>query len=252
MIARADTPKSRARFLKACRGKAFFGAVLPLGLELFGKSMSGRFYSGPTLALDIGGAAALAAGSANPDELASFLSFCGCGAVMIDEAACPPPTGWRLEERLTLFTLAPQKLLPEPPVNEELWRSLTFNSEPPSGPIADALFCGQARRDDFYSELCTGRARGKALAWALETSGGEIACTVCAYAIYGGQAYMACGQTAEPLRGQGIGGRLIVRMANKLAAEGLRPVFLCGAERVRFYTRLGFAPIGELALYREK
>ncbi len=34
---------------------------------------------------------------------------------------------------------------------------------------------------------------------------------------------MACGQTAEPLRGRGIGGRLIVRMANTLSAQGLQP-----------------------------
>lgn len=31
---------------------------------------------------------------------------------------------------------------------------------------------------------------------------------------------MACGETAEPLRGRGIGGRLIVRLANELSAEG--------------------------------
>ena len=55
----------------------------------------------------------------------------------------------------------------------------------------------------------------------------------------------ACGQTAEPLRGKGIGGRLIVQMANALAAEGEHPVFLCAPERVHFYTRLGFAKLGE-------
>lgn len=51
------------------------------------------------------------------------------------------------------------------------------------------------------------------------------------------------------LRGKGIGGRLIVEMANSLAAEGLRPVFLCAPERVRFYTRLGFAKQAEYARY---
>ena len=52
-----------------------------------------------------------------------------------------------------------------------------------------------------------------------------------------------------PFRGKGIGGRLIVEMANSLAAEGLRPVFLCAPERVRFYTRLGFAKQAEYARY---
>ena len=74
---------------------------------------------------------------------------------------------------------------------------------------------------------------------------GQTLCTVGAYAVANGQAYMACGQTAEPLRGKGIGGRLIVQMANALAAEGEHPVFLCAPERVHFYTRLGFAKLGE-------
>jgi hypothetical protein len=34
-------------------------------------------------------------------------------------------------------------------------------------------------------------------------------------------------------------------MANALAAEGEHPVFLCAPERVHFYTRLGFAKLGE-------
>ena len=75
--------------------------------------------------------------------------------------------------------------------------------------------------------------------------GGQTLCTVGAYAVANGQAYMACGQTAEPMRGKGIGGRLIVQMANALAAEGEHPVFLCAPERVHFYTRLGFAKLGE-------
>ena len=79
--------------------------------------------------------------------------------------------------------------------------------------------------------------------------GETLACTVGAYALANGQAYMACGETAEPLRGRGIGGRLIVRLANELSAEGFQPVFLCAPERVHFYTRLGFEKLGEYARY---
>ena len=56
-------------------------------------------------------------------------------------------------------------------------------------------------------------------------------------------------ETAEALRGRGIGGRLIVGMANALSAEGWMPVFLCSPERVHFYTRLGFERLGEYARY---
>ena len=59
---------------------------MPLALSLFGKSRPGRFFTGPTLALDVGGSTAWLAGHANPDELAGFLNFCGCEAVVLDEA----------------------------------------------------------------------------------------------------------------------------------------------------------------------
>lgn len=225
---------------------------MPQALALFGKSQPGRFFAGPTLALDVGGSTAWLAGHANPDELASFLHFCGCKAVILDEAECPPPTGWARVKSHFVFGLAPGKQLPEPAVEETLWASLHFNPEPPAGPVAQMLFPDRpTRRDDFYSELCSKRARGRAVVWALE-QGGELACTVGAYAIGTEQAYMACGETAEPLRGRGIGGRLIVRLANTLSAQGLQPLFLCSPERVHFYTRLGFEKLGEYARYENK
>lgn len=192
------------------------------------------------------------AGHANPDELASFLHFCGCKAVILDETECPPPTGWARAKSHFVFGLAPGKQLPEPAVEETLWASLHFDPEPPAGPVAQMLFPDRpTRRDDFYSELCSKRARGRAVVWVLE-QGGELACTVGAYAIGTEQAYMACGETAEPLRGRGIGGRLIVRLANTLSAQGLQPLFLCSPERVHFYTRLGFEKLGEYARYENK
>ena len=249
MIRQATTPRAKLRFYNACRGKLCLGATMPLALELLGKSQPGRFFAGPTLALDIGGSTAWMAGHANPEELAGFLTFCGCGAVVLDEAEAAPPAGWTRARPHTIFGLAPGRQLPEPEADEALWASLTFDRDPPARPVAEALFPARpARRDDFYSELCTKRSRGRAVAWTLEQDSAVI-CTVGAYALCNGQAYMACGQTAEPLRGKGIGGRLIVEMANSLAAEGLRPVFLSAPERVRFYSRLGFAKQAEYARY---
>ena len=249
MIAQVKTLRQKQRFLRACRGKRCLGVTMPQALELFGKSQPGRFFAGPTLALDIGGSTAWMAGHANPDELASFLNFCGCKAVVLDEKECPPPTSWNRAYTLFVFGLAPGRQLPEPAVDETLWTSLTFDPVPPAGLVARMLFPDRpARRGDFYSELCTKRARGKAIVWALK-QGSTIACTVGAYAIGREQAYMACGETVEPLRGNGIGGRLIVRLANTLSAQGLQPLFLCAPERVHFYTRLGFEKLGEYARY---
>jgi len=254
VIAQVATQRQKTRFLNACRGAPVFETILPLELELFGKTQPGRFFAGPTLALDIGGRTVWAAGHASPDELGGFLSFCGCRAVILNEAVCPVPAGWQRAETLTVFSLAPSAVLPEPAADEVLWASLAYDPSPLPGPVADVLFAGRgkAKWDDFYSELCTKRARGLARVYALKAAGGGIACTVGAYAIRNGQAYLACGQTAEPLRGRGIGGRLIVQTANRLSAEGLRPVFLCSPERVPFYTRLGFDKTGELARCEKK
>lgn len=249
MIAQVNTKERRARFANACRGKPVLGATLPLDLALFGKSQPWRFYAGPTLALELSGSMAWLAGHANPEELASFLAFCGCENAILDEAECLPPNGWHKAETLTVFGLAPSKTLPLPAADEALWAQLTLDREPPAMAVARALYpADTARQEDFYSELCSKRTRGKALVWALQ-QGSEMVCTVGAYALADGQAYMACGQTAEALRGKGIGGRLIAQMANELATEGYRPVFLCSPERVPFYTRLGFAKLGEYAKY---
>ena len=189
------------------------------------------------------------AGHANPEELAGFLAFCGCESVILDEAGCLPPTGWHRAETLTVFGLAPGRALPLPAADEALWAQLDLDREPAAMDVARALYPEDtARQEDLYSELCTKRIRGKALVWTLR-QGRKAVCTVGAYALANGQAYMACGQTESSLRGKGIGGRLIVQMANELSAEGQRPVFLCSPERVHFYTRLGFEKLAEYARY---
>ena len=62
MIAQIKTPRQKQRFLNACRGKLCLGATMPLAFALFGKSQPGRFFAGPTLALDVGGSTAWLAG----------------------------------------------------------------------------------------------------------------------------------------------------------------------------------------------
>lgn len=251
MIAQVTNERQKRRFLNACRGKLCFAAKMPLSLELFGKSQSGWFFAGPTLAVELSGSTAWMAGHANPDELASFLEFCDCHAMVLDEKEGPPPTGWKRARTHSVFGLMPGQQLPLPPADETLWQSLTLDENPPAYPVAEFLFSDRpSRRDDFYSELCTKRSRGRAKVWTLNREG-KLICTVGAYAIANGQAYMACGETVESLRGKGIGGRLIVQMANELSAEGYQPVFLCSPERVHFYTKLGFAKLGEYARYEK-
>ena len=86
MIAQIKNKTQKQRFYAACKGKFCFDAMLPLALQLLGKSQPGRFFAGPTLALELSGSTAWLAGHANPAELASFLSFCGCEGAILDEA----------------------------------------------------------------------------------------------------------------------------------------------------------------------
>lgn len=249
MIAQLTTPRRQKRFRQACRGKLALGTFMALDAALFCKSQPWRFYAAPTLALELNGTTAWAAGHANPEELAGFLGFCGCEQVVLDDKECPPPAGWHRTGTLTVFGLASAAALPLPEVDETLWSQLTLDRNPPSGEVAKALYPEEgAKQEDLYSELCSKRIRSKAQAWALRKDG-SILCTVGAYAIQDGCAYMACGQTDPTLRGRGIGGRLIVQFANEFAAAGMQPVFLCAEQRVHFYTRLGFKKLGEYAQY---
>ena len=58
VITQVRTPRQRQRFRSACRGKLCLGVTMPQALALFGKSQPGRFFAGPTLALDVGGSTA--------------------------------------------------------------------------------------------------------------------------------------------------------------------------------------------------
>ena len=231
MIAQVKTPRQRQRFLNACREKLCLGATMPLALSLFGKSQPGRFFAGPTLALDVGGSTAWLAGHANPDELAGFLNFCGCEAVVLDEAGCPPPTGWKRAKTLSVFGLPPGSCLcprQTPPSGRASKRTLSLRPEG-SG---DALPRPPGRQDDFYSELCSKRSRG--FARSGRWNGREIVCTVGFYALADGQAYGL--RRARPCGARHRRAWLIVRMAKHPLGRGVDAVFLCGPEQVHFYT----------------
>ena len=149
-----------------------------------------------------------------------------------------------------LLRLGARERLPVPPAEESLWASLRLETEPSAGVLARFLYPDQTQqREDYYSALCTKRSRGLAQVWAL-MDGGRIAATVGAYAIWGGEAYLACGCTAKPLRGRGMGGRLIASLANELAGQGLRVSLVCHPERAHFYQRLGFQQVGMLTRWQ--
>lgn len=244
MIAQVTNETYAQWYQKACAGKPYFGCVLPVQLELFGKA-SGCYFAGEEIAIDANGKKAIATGTTDPEELASFLAFLDKHELLTDGTV---PKGWHEKEQLHLFTLEAGNYLPLPPRPE----ALALNEMPSPFQVAQFLFDAQPeRRDDFYSELCTKRNHNKAIVWTLEREG-KIISTAGAYALQNGQAYLACAETVAQLRGQGIGGWLIASMANMLSAQGWRVELLAKQERVHLYNRLGFTMADTLTVYSDE
>ena len=203
--------------MSACRGKLCLGATMPLAFALFGKSQPGRFFAGPTLALDVGGGTAWLAGHANPEELAGFLAFCGCEAVVLDEAECPPPTGWKRAKTHSVFGLAPGRQLPLPEQTLPSGRVLpkTQNLPPEKQRICSSL-TGPQNGTTFTLSSAPSARPGLARVWTLERGREHhLYCGSLRAGKWSG--IHGCGETVEALRGKGVGGRLIVEMANCLA-----------------------------------
>ena len=238
-IREVSTAADRAAFAAAVAGKPFFGALFGRDLALWAGNAGAptKLYTLPDAALAISGRSAQLCGAVqNWEELVLFLQFAGVEKLTADRPAPLPPL-----QTLHLYGLAVGQSLPL--VSKEPPAGLRLQTAPAIGPVADLLFpepARAARRDAFYSETCTAVAHGLARVWALETPEGALVSTVGAYAMAGGEAYMACGETIPTRRGQGIGGWLIPALANALAAEGWQVRFLCADNRRPFYERHGF------------
>ena len=269
-------PERRTRFLDAVRGRPYFGDLLPVELAVFG-AMHGpvpRFFTAtPAAALCVRGRGALLCGTYDLEETGGFLQLHGVEQVQTDGA---PPVGYAREQRLYCMAFsgaskeaigAPAPISPGVPVSPESFFSpeesirlepptlsiagLTLDKAPPPGETADFLMHakGAEIRDNFYSELCAKLARGAACVWAVRQAedgcgdsrgDGRIIASAGAYALTPETAYLAAIETAEPLRGKGIGSWLVGTLAAQLAGEGRRVALVCAGNRVPFYERLGF------------
>lgn len=257
MICQLDGPEARARYHAALAGEPSPPAVL-LGCneQAFGAlpGSGWRFFAGgtgePPLALAVRGASAWACGQAQPQELQSFLSFCGVKKLLVVPGGALPP-GFVAGGRLCWLAL-PAESKPEAPT---ALPGLRLDEDVPMGRVVELLRQdapqSEAFYEDYYSDGCTKRNRGLAQVWGI-WQGDRLVSTGGVYALYGGGAYLAGIQTASALRGQGIGGWLVTEMAARLLGQGLAPCLLCRPERVAFYTRLGFVSRGELTKWMLK
>lgn len=240
MIQAVSDAVGKQMLLQAVAGKPYFRALLGRDAALWTDNPGAptRLFTLPGGALALSGRSAQLCcnGTEQPDweELSLFLRFAGVERLTMN---VQPPETWPLRRDLYLYTLAPGKCLPVPP----LLPGLHIDRSPSMQAISAELFPDEPERQEtFYSESCTALNHGYARVLAVRDGAGEMICTVGAYAICNGEAYMAAGETRADLRGQGIGGHLIVTLANELAAEGCTVTFLCEDKRRHFYDRLGF------------
>ena len=232
----------RQQYLRAAAQWDYFRAVLGVRLSLYGEQPAAgwRFYTGARgvcAALAVRGDTAFACGTWDAQELAAFLAFLGAAHLLTPESA--PLPGWQTEKELFLYTLAAGEQLPLPPCAA----AFTLEREPPMRTVTRLLWGGAPDADAFYAEACAAHNRGWA-EYRLARCGGEAAGTVGACAIFGGEAYLAAGETVPGWRGKGIGGQMIVQLANEMAAHGEHVTLLCEAALCPFYTRHGFTAAG--------
>ena len=237
MIAALQTPEQKKLFSDCVRGKPYFGALLGRDLALWADNPGApvKLFWADGAALAVSGRGAQLCGvPQNYEETDAFLRFAGAERVT---CSVPPPC-WTLHRMLYLYTLEAGCRLPA----GIMPTGLLWRDDPSVMEIAGHLFEGEPERiEAFYSETCTAVAHGYAQVAALYDADGRQVSTVGAYAMCGGEAYMAMGETVENLRGQGIGGWLIVSFANRLSGQGWRVSFLCEEKRRHFYDSLGFA-----------
>ena len=227
MIQAVTTPQQQAEYRRRIAGKPYFESVLGTHLALFGAhpARGWMFYLLPGTAVRElrGGSGSLCGGLPDDEdtreELQGFLRF-----LHVDCLRCEHPlpaayaNTWQSGKPLTLWTLPQGHALPPPKPPAGKW-GLTLDTAPSMLPISRLVFAeNDAEADEFYSTACTALAHGVGVCHALLQDGRPV-CTVGCYEQSDTESYMAAGVTDPAWRGRGLARRLIVEMANTLAAE---------------------------------
>jgi GNAT superfamily N-acetyltransferase len=250
MICLVNTPARRRQFCGRIAGIPFFGALLGSRQDLFlEKPGSGwAFYLLPGGAMTVRGSTAFLCGQpAQTEETAQFLNFLGVDTVLSSGGG---PAGWREERSLCLFEMLPGVggLTPR---NQP--QGLLAADPPGMTEIAAFLFADDPlQREAFYCDACTAVAHGMGRARLYCLPDGTPAATIGCYADWGGEAYLSAGQTAVTLRGRGVGGWMITKLAGEYLAVGRHVTLLCEKSLEPFYKGLGFARAGTVRRFTRR
>lgn len=246
MIAAVSTPEQKEHYSALIAGMPYFQAVMGTYLTLWADNPGAplKMYLAGEAALSMWGNKAVMCGMPDDwEELTFFLRFAGIENLLCDTT---PPKPWQPDTQLYRFVLGAGQQLPLAEQPDGFVRN-----ESPSILAVSRLLFGdrESHREYFYTVACTAVNHGLGCCRTLEREG-KIISTVGCYERANGEAYMSTGETVPELRGQGLGGWLIVSLANELAGQGWNVSLLCVQERCHFYRRLGFAEDGQIISYR--
>lgn len=250
MIQAVSNHAQKQRFLTAVRQEPLLHALMGRDLTLWADNPGApvRLFVSGQAALSLTDDYAWLAGIPDdPEELASFLRFAGvrCLHALSDLNGWP---GLELSGQDMPFALAAGGRLPQPPMPG----GYTLDDNVRVAEAAWLLFPVQSGyRDGFYSRTSTAVNHGLARLWGLRDATGALAANMGADAMFEGHAYLSLLHTAPAYRRQGLGGWLVVAMANALAAAGWESSFFCEPHNLAFYRQLGFTTCpGRLNNYR--
>lgn len=239
MIAAVSTLEQKQRFLAAARREPLLHALLGRDLMLWADNPGApvRLFLAGQAALSLTDDFAWMVGIPDdPEELAFFLRFAGIRRLQ----TMSDLSGWpelQLGGQDTVFYLGAGQRLPQPP----LPMGFTLDENVRVADAARLLFPVQSGyRDGFYSRTSTAVNHGLARLWGMRDDRGLLMANMGADALFEGQAYLSLLHTDPSCRCRGLGGWLVVTMANALADAGWNSSFFCEPHNLLFYRRLGF------------
>lgn len=237
MIREAGLEDSGA-LLAICAGQPGAGVQPAADWELQQQvpALGWRFYLvGRYGALRLGGThgrATLCGSAEDPEELVSFLDFCGVERLTSGDCRLP---GFEKTESLWVME--------RPPGPAQMPTVTGYDPAPPMAAVLEVLESSDGRmlpeevRESFEADNRVRRNRGFAAIRGIWGQG-RLLSTAGAYGITAAEAYIACVETRPEARGRGLAGALVQSLCADYAGRTL--ALMCRREMAGYYERFGF------------
>ena len=181
--------------------------------------------------------------SADWDELAIFLQMQSCLHLQCDAQIArhlPLEEAWRSQ---VLRFNAPARA---PLIGVEIIRA---NDPSEIFELLESNFASVKNRELWMADMALRWRRGTARSWLLRREGVNHS-TASAMALAENHAYLGAVATLPEMRGQGLAGELLARVAEQQKAEGREAILSCLPELAGFYQSVGFETAGEWVMLK--